>query len=257
MKAPIFIVGLNKSGTSLLNTVLANHAQTSGLRAAPGEAKNGSAKLYLSNFGLIEGHKIEGLPDKLRFHQESHLFAHPRNFASYRLTEADVEPGDRESVASVYTANMIDPTKRLVEKSPPNILRTRYLQALFPDATFICVLRDPRANIAANAKKRTKWGTVEEQAAHWTIAYRTLLDDMSALDGSCLIVRYEQLTTDLGMTLPLILRFCGLDGIGALRPVVPIETNMNAELIPLLSREETETVRQICGPVADQIDAWD
>ena len=31
----------------------------------------------------------------------------------------------------------------LVEKSPPNIVRMRYLQALFPRASFVMILRHP------------------------------------------------------------------------------------------------------------------
>ena len=33
----------------------------------------------------------------------------------------------------------------LVEKSPPNIIRTRFLQAMYPNASFVTILRDPIA----------------------------------------------------------------------------------------------------------------
>src|SRR5204863_5837347 len=33
----------------------------------------------------------------------------------------------------------------LLEKSPPNLLRTRFLQALFPESSFVVLIRDPVA----------------------------------------------------------------------------------------------------------------
>ena len=42
----------------------------------------------------------------------------------------------------------------LVEKSPPNLIRMRFLQALFPDAAFVVVVRHPVAVAYATAKWR-------------------------------------------------------------------------------------------------------
>lgn len=41
------------------------------------------------------------------------------------------------------------PPIRIVEKSPKNTLRIRFVRALFPDARFVHLVRDPRPNIAS------------------------------------------------------------------------------------------------------------
>jgi hypothetical protein len=293
--APIFVVGLNKSGTSLLNLLLARHHDLSGLRYDPDRQeqvkaakkaakkaieepaklpiskyglrrfyrllsrprkpssqstdrttrkKRGVANLYLRDFGLSEGQKIEGLPVKLAASVAPYLFGNPHYIDCYRLTEADVEPGDLEAVVRSWQSAMIKPGYRLIEKSPPNMVRTRYLQALFPDATFIVNVRDPYANISANAKRRTRWGTVADQTLHWMNAHRIVLDDMERLQR-VKIVHYEDWVGDTEASLKAICDFCHLPWDKAMLEAIAIEPNMNDELIADLSPDDTESITEL------------
>jgi hypothetical protein len=254
--APIFIVGLNKSGTSLLYLLLSRHESVSAIKAFKAFTPKGpgAAMLHMEKYGIGEGQKIPGLPDKLqKVEGGSGRFAGPAFLDQYRLTEADVEPGDAVRVAAAYRGAMVRPEARLCEKSPPNILRMRYLQALFPDAVFVAVVRDPYANVSANGKKRSKWGGVEEQARHWAAAYATFLEDRSRL-RRCLLVRYEQLVDDPQGELRRICAFCGVPDVDAGVDGLSIEQNVNASLIGLLSSDDFAVISRICGPTMRALD---
>lgn len=246
LRAPLFVVGLNKSGTSLLYLVLCRHPQLSGIRAqsqSTGKARR--TRIYLPDYNLSEGHKISALPAKLKTHEKSYQFAHPRYVAQYRLTEADVEPGDRRQVSSAYRGAMTDARKRLVEKSPPNLVRTRYLQALFPDASFVAIVRHPFANVSENAKKYEKWGPAADQARHWANAHRLFLEDRQSL-RRCLTIRYVDFVADPVGVLAAIEEHCGLTPAD-LSQDIDISTDINAELVTLLSADEKEMIARTCA----------
>ncbi|MDH8276096.1 sulfotransferase, partial [Klebsiella pneumoniae] len=58
-----------------------------------------------------------------------------------------------------------------MEKSPPNLLRLRLLQAVFPDAAFVVIVRHP----VAVAYATQFWAKTPplEQIEHWLIAHET------------------------------------------------------------------------------------
>ena len=62
-----------------------------------------------------------------------------------------------------------------IEKSPPNIIRTRFLQELFPEAYFITIIRHPLAVSLATQK----WSktSVDSLINHWITAHRIYQED--------------------------------------------------------------------------------
>jgi hypothetical protein len=252
IRQPVFIVGLNKSGTSLLYVLLSNHPEFSAIRAfkpQKAESKKSTATLRMEDYGVGEGQKIPYLLDKLRpVSGSSGRFAAPEFQQQGRLTEADMEPGDRKAVVEAYQLSMVDPKLRLCEKSPPNILRTRYLQALFPDAIFFALVRNPFANVAANAKKRSKWGSVREQALHWAEAYRLFLEDARYLTR-LRVINYEDLVSATDVELSAVANLCGLKSPLKVPDDFSIVLDINDELIGMLSESERAEIEQICGPV--------
>jgi len=247
IEAPIFIVGLNKSGTSLLYLMLSRHPALSAIRAfkRPKSSKNAGTTLNMEDHHIGEGQKIPDLIEKLRPASGSGRWACPEFLDRYRLTEAEAEPGDRESVSAAYERAMTNPDARLVEKSPPNTVRTRFLQALFPDATFIHIVRDPYANIAANAKKRDKWGSTDEQAVHWAAANGTYLEDSARLTRA-MTIRYEALVARPDETLQAVCDFCGIERSAEM--MVPVEQGLNEEMTALLSKDEIDGISEIISP---------
>ncbi len=254
IERPIFVLGLNKSGTSLLYVLLSRHSQLSAIRAMKPAKPDARTTISMERHGIGEGQKFPELPAKLRPPPDgsSGQWATPDEFDRHRLTEADVAEGDRQAVSRAYRAAMVDPARRLCEKSPPNTLRGRYLQALFPDASFIAIVRNPYSTISANGKKRSKWGGVERQTLHWVAGTQTLLDDLERLDRA-LLVRYEDLIADPAGALHAVCEFCGLTFEPQILSEVAVEQGINDQLIGLLSEEETASITGACSPLMKRL----
>jgi len=116
----------------------------------------------------------------------------------------------------------------LLEKSPPNLMRTRFLQAMFPDTShFLLVVRHPIA-VAYATKRWTRLATwIPPQASrrlqqlqeplhtlvrHWVEAHECVLADATVLRNVC-IVRYEDLVADPAGNLQGIFRFLNLEPV--------------------------------------------
>ena len=124
---PIFVIGCPRSGTTLLFHLL---------RAVPGVVSIRS-----------EGHALW------------ETFHHPRGggWESNALGSEDVGGIERRYVACVIRA--LAGRGRFVDKTPRNVLRLPYLDAMFPDATFVYLYRDGRAVVASLYERWLAKGT--------------------------------------------------------------------------------------------------
>ncbi len=110
---PVFVLGCPRSGTSLVYTLLQRHPE---LRSLGGE-----------------GHVLWN------------AYQHPRlkGWSSDRALASDIHD---EEPRFLYSAiNAVAGPHRFLEKTPKNILRVPYLNALFPDARYLLLKRDGRA----------------------------------------------------------------------------------------------------------------
>ena len=114
---PVFIVGVSRSGTTLLFRLLRDSPS---LGALPGE-----------------GHNLW------------RAFHHPRysGWRSDAVGPGEVRRGERRFVAAYLRSYF--PHSRFVEKTPENSFRIPYLLDLFPDARFIVMWRDPLETISS------------------------------------------------------------------------------------------------------------
>jgi len=78
----------------------------------------------------------------------------------------------------------------LIEKSPPNIIRTRFLQAMFPNARFIVLTRHPVPVSYATMKWTNS--SLSQLFRHWITVHALFEQDKSSLENICMI-SYEQL----------------------------------------------------------------
>jgi len=107
---------------------------------------------------------------------------HPsaKNYSSNRLTEADAQPHILSMLQKRFTKELQDRNEqvylelpieqrpsmiRFLEKTPKNALRIPFIKALFPDALFLYLYRDPRENISS---------MMEGWRARSFVPYRTL-----------------------------------------------------------------------------------
>jgi hypothetical protein len=114
---PIFVIGCPRSGTTVTFLLL---------RMAPGATSI-----------RREGHVL----------WES--FHHPRanGWDSNALDASDVGSIERRYIA--WTIRILAGHGRFVDKTPRNVLRLPYLDALFPDATYVFVVRDARSIVSS------------------------------------------------------------------------------------------------------------
>ena len=106
----------------------------------------------------------------------------------------------------------------ILEKTPGNLNFVDLLNALYPDAYFIHVMRDPRAVVASwLALKQEKWGWLKPEQNHidiarwWVQAIEKRDRAAELLQDRFIEVRYEDLKSDRDSVLLDVTKFLGLD----------------------------------------------
>jgi hypothetical protein len=181
----LFLLGCNNSGTTLLVETLQSHPLIRSLpregqrltRAIPNSAPLGIGRVFtqkLDLFRQIETDNGSCVP-RLRY-----------DWAYY----SDPRPGIR------------------LEKSPPNTLRSRWLQQHFAPARFLVLVRNPYAVCEGIGRRRGH--SIEEAALHWRTVHEVLGEDMPHL-AHRLVVRYEDFCESPLDELERVRGFLGLD----------------------------------------------
>jgi hypothetical protein len=201
-KQLIFIGGLHKSGTSLAHRLLRAHPAISGFANTGAPEDEGQ---HLQN--VYPAAKVYGGPGRFAFDERAHL------------TEAStlVSTETRTALLSDWAPYWDLSKDVLIEKSPPNLIRGRFLQALFPGAKFIFMVRHP-ASVALATRKWTQQQDVE-LTAHWLVAHDIFRNDLAHLEHWAWL-RYEDLVTNPNAILGELWDFVSLQPIPAGEPIV-------------------------------------
>jgi tetratricopeptide (TPR) repeat protein len=187
---PVFVFGLPRSGTTLVEQVLASHPQVHGA---------GELRLGRQSFEDVPAAldrplpPIECIPD---LHAE----------AIRRLAEAHLE-----RLAALDGGR----SARIVNKMPDNTLYLGLLGALFPRATFIHCRRDLR-DVAVSCWmtdfRSIRWAHAPEHIAARFRDYARLMDHWrSAFPLPVHEVRYEETVADLEGVARRLVTACGLE----------------------------------------------
>jgi len=188
----VFICGLHRSGTSLLHRCIGGHPATSAFANTGVDEDEGQ---HLQNVYPVDGQ--HGGPGRFGFQP------------SARLTEAsDLVDDDKRARLFDQWSRYWDLSKsHLVEKSPPNLIRMRFLQAMFPGAQFIVLLRHPIAVSYATGKwSNTRFHNLIH---HWLVCHKIMLEDLPHLQQA-LLLRYEDFVREPECSLARIWSFLDL-----------------------------------------------
>lgn len=196
----VFIGGMHRSGTTLLADILGSVPGGSGLRGTgvPMDEGQHLQRVYVGARGRM---------DRWAFAPEAHL------------TETDAAPGDAAALWAAWAPYWDLDARLLVEKSPPNLTKMRYLQALFPGARFIAVTRHPVVQALAIRKwagpSTGRYGVgLPRLIEHWVHAHETFGHDAASVEN-LLVVRYEHLLREPAEVLARVAGFLGTAPIPA------------------------------------------
>jgi hypothetical protein len=197
----VFVCGQHRSGTSVLARSLCSHPEVSGF----------------SNTGAVEdeGQFLQSVyPPAFRYGGAGlfgfHLRAH--------LDETS-PLATRENAAKLRAewGRYWDASRSvLLEKSPPNLLHTRFLQHMFPGARFVVILRHPISVSLTTAKR----GGIPLYVLleHWLACHERFRADMAHLEHVH-VLWYEDLVARPQATLDDVWRFLGLPSAPLSEPV--------------------------------------
>jgi hypothetical protein len=189
----LFIGGLHRSGTSILHRLLREHPLTSGFNDSGVQEDEGQ---HLQSV-FLTAHSFGG-PGEFAFHTKAHL------------TEKSplINQHNRDTLLKEWGAYYDLGKQVLLEKSPPNLIRSRFFRQMFPNSAFVFIVRHPVAVALATEKWSDK--NITDRLLHWHTAHSIMLDDIRS-QTDCLVIRYEDLVKRPQHYLDKICDLVGLD----------------------------------------------
>jgi tetratricopeptide (TPR) repeat protein len=184
---PVFIIGMPRSGTSLVEQIIASHPMAEGL---------GELTFFSEQMGVIK--------DQLLQHIEYWSRADRQCF--------DEVAGKYLELLSGYVSNDI---QRVVDKMPYNYLHLGLIYILFPHAHIIHCKRDPVDTCFSiycnDFEGRHEYTNLLSDLGFYYAQYRRLMDHWyNTFPGSIMDVEYEYLVSNQELASKEIMKFIGL-----------------------------------------------
>lgn len=188
-QAPIFVVGMPRSGTTLVEQILASHPDVHGA---------GESLAMLSAVKSIENARRSSFPDFV----------------------ADLTPGDYQALAADYLARIGKPPEgktRIVDKMPSNALFAGLIHRALPEARIVLCRRNPfdtglscysilfsgQQNFTYDLEELGRYYRAQDALmAHW----RAVLPEDRFFE-----IGYEDVVEDLEGWARRLIAFCGLE----------------------------------------------
>jgi tetratricopeptide (TPR) repeat protein len=189
--APIFILGLPRSGSTLLEQVLASHSQVEGTSELP----------YLGRVATwLNRNRADGInyPEAARELKPQHFQSLGKDYLAYAQMH-------RRSGAP-----------RFIDKMPNNFPNIGFLSLILPNARIIDARRHPLdACLSCYRQLFAKGQTFTydlTEIGEYYLQYQRMMDHWAeALPGKVLTVQYEEVVADFEAQVRRLLEFCELD----------------------------------------------
>jgi tetratricopeptide (TPR) repeat protein len=189
---PIFIVGMPRTGTTLVERILASHEEV----FAAGE---------LNDFGLCVK-RLVGTTSRKVLDEETIEAASSIDFAELGRAYID------------STRPRTGHTRHFIDKLPPNFFYAGFIARALPSARVICLRRQPLDTCLSNYRQLFSLNAPYYNYAYDILdtgRYYLMFDALvkhweSVLSKNFLVVEYEALTRDFEREARSLLEFCGL-----------------------------------------------
>ena len=187
---PIFIIGLPRSGSTLVEQILASHSQVEGTAELP-------------NLGAIATGTGKYRHDGLTYPQTASILT-ARDFAAYG-----------KDYLKQVAHHRVEGTPYFIDKMPNNFIHVGWIKLTLPNARIINTRRHPIDScLGAYKQLFAKGQDFTYDMLELSEFYRTYVDIMdhwrAVLPGAVLDVHYEDTVTDLEAQVRKLLDFCGL-----------------------------------------------
>lgn len=186
---PVFVVGMHRSGSTLLEQLLAGHSQV---------ADGGESYVFSAQMRQAADYFSKGVLD-----------------AGMVARAADL---DYDALGRDYLAGnqwRAGAASHLTEKLPSNFLNLGFIARALPQARFLHMVRDPLDTCFSNLRTMFSGANAfsydQRELAEWYGQYRDLMAHWrSVMPGRILDVHYAQLVAEPESTMREVFAFCGL-----------------------------------------------
>lgn len=233
----VFIVGCYNSGTTLLHDVLASLPDVAHL---PREGQYCTDQLLVpSTVGLARSWALS-----------------PERF-TMDATAANAPDIDR--LQRQWCNLMTAPERKIyLEKSIPNAARIPWLNAVFPNASFIGIVRN--GYVVAEGIRRKADRPLAQGARQWAISNAIMLHDLNSVERSH-VISYEDFTESPARVTKELLRFLEIpadhnvlqDGEWSIHGVQSNIRNMNPASLARLSTEDRKIIEGEAAELLEQL----
>ena len=189
-QTPVFIVGMPRSGSTLIEQIIASHSMVSGLGELP-------YLIMLTHALAGESNDRIQYPAVVTEIDEARLTGLGRSYLHHATTHRDVD------------------TAFFTDKMPPNFSHVGFIRMILPHAKIIDARRHPLATCVANFRNLYAQGKNQTYDLIELAEYYLLYDELmrhwdETLPGVVLRVQYEDVVADLDGQVRRMLEFCGL-----------------------------------------------
>lgn len=233
----LFVVGCYDSGTTLLSRILATHPDIGSMRD---EGQYNTSELVRP--------ADAGFPRLWALRPEL-----------FHLDEGSRPRLNVERLKRQWGFRFNDPGRPvLMEKTPANAARVRWLEREFENAHFVAIIRDGFA--VAEGIRRKAGHPLQRAARQWAVSNRIMLDDLAHVQHA-LIIRYEDLVERPADVIGQVLAFIGLDAAGVMldgrawkvHEYQAQIANFNAQARARLSAADMAVIRAEAGDMLRQL----
>jgi hypothetical protein len=221
-EAPVFLLGMHRSGTTLLQCLLDGHPELvvdtgescfftqfvpRALKASPEKRLTLAEEILLRHYHQTDANNyryVSHVPwEDVRAAFHRRLNETPKRLPDY-LTSAVLGAGE--------VGGQLKPGVRYwAEKTPHHEMFAEQIFSWWPKARCIHVMRDPRGTFSAIRKRKPKIGSVDAVAYMWSRSAGLLKRNQEKFGAERYLgLRYEDMVTDPQMQMERVREFLGI-----------------------------------------------